>query len=138
MVPRGLNSTTLTVKAARPALEHLAPAQTVCNYVTLWFRNASSLLSEGDTNGTWQRFIVVAAPPGKNNEGGPSSAPANGPGANFLHSNPYPNTPGQGRPFECEAGAEVRISFEMVRGRAAWSFGGKPERAGEDRRLFRF
>ena len=51
----------------------------VCNYVTLWFRNISSLLSEGDRNGTWQRFIIVTTPQGPNNEGGPSSAPANGP-----------------------------------------------------------
>ena len=36
--------------------------QTICNYVTLWFRNVASLLSEGDSNGTWQRFIIVSAP----------------------------------------------------------------------------
>ena len=39
---------------------------------------------EGDTNGTWQRFIIVAAPQGPNNEGGPSSAPANGPNQRQL------------------------------------------------------
>ena len=56
-----------------PTLAYLAPAQTVCNYLTLFFRNISSLLSEGDRNGTWQRFIIVATPQGPNNEGGPSS-----------------------------------------------------------------
>ncbi len=43
--------------------------------MTLFFRNVSSHLSEGDSNGTWQRFIIIAAPSGPNNEGGPSSAP---------------------------------------------------------------
>ena len=41
--------------------------------MTLWFRNISSLLSVGDANGTWQRFIIIATPQGPNNEGGPSS-----------------------------------------------------------------
>ena len=60
---------------------------------SLWFRNVSSLLSEGDDNGTWQRFIIVATPQGPNNEGGPPRAPADGPTLeNHLHSNPYPNT----------------------------------------------
>ena len=67
--------------------------------MTLWFRNVSSLLSEGDSNGTWQRFIIVATPQGPNNEGGPSSAPANGPTEdNHLHTNPYPNTAAPGQP----------------------------------------
>ena len=30
-----------------PTLQHLAPAQLQCNYMTLWFRNVSSLLSRG-------------------------------------------------------------------------------------------
>ena len=34
--------------AATRRSQHLAPAQLQCNYVTLWFRNVSSLLSEGD------------------------------------------------------------------------------------------
>ena len=64
---------------AEPDAADLAPVQLQCNYVTLWFRNVSSLLSEGDKNGTWQRFIIVATPQGPNNEGGPASAPADGP-----------------------------------------------------------
>jgi hypothetical protein len=52
----------------------------------------------------------VITPPGPNNEGFPSSAPANGggtkPSANHLHSNPYPNTAAPGQPKECEAGNE--------------------------------
>ena len=73
LVPRGLQATNALVKSAAPTLDYLAPAQTVCNYVTLFFRNISSLLSEGDKNGTWQRFIIVATPLGPNSEGGPSS-----------------------------------------------------------------
>lgn len=107
LVRRGIQNTTELVTTLRPTLEYLAPAQTVCNYVTLWFRNIGSLLSEGDRNGTWQRFIIVTSPEGPNNEGGPSSAPANGPTeANHLHANPYPNTAAPGQPRECEAGNE--------------------------------
>ena len=59
-------------------------------------------------NGTWQRFIIVATPQGPNNEGGPSSAPADGPTLeNHLHTNPYPNTAAPGQPRECEAGNET-------------------------------
>src|SRR5439155_1386303 len=73
----------------------------------LWFRNIASHLSEGDKNGTWQRFIIVATPQGPNNEGGPSSAPANGPSElNHLHANPYPNTASPGQTKECESGNE--------------------------------
>jgi virulence factor Mce-like protein len=107
LVPRGIKSTTLAVQALKPPLDYLAPAQTVCNYVTLFFNNISSLLSEGDKNGTWQRFIIVTTPQGPNNEGGLASAPANGPTAdNHLHTNPYPHTAAPGQPRECEAGNE--------------------------------
>ena len=42
-----------------------------------------------------------------NNEGGPSSAPANGPTRiNHLHNNPYPNSAAPGQTRECEAGNE--------------------------------
>jgi len=100
----GLND---VVRTLNPTLQHLAPAQLQCNYISLWFRNVSSLLSEGDTNGTWQRFIIIATPQGPNNEGGPSSAPADGPTVdNHLHTNPYPNTASAGQPKECEAGNE--------------------------------
>ena len=65
---------------------------------TLWFRNVASLLSDGDANGTWQRFIIIATPQGPNNEGSPSrGARPNGPRtSNHLHTNPYPNTAAPG------------------------------------------
>jgi ABC-type transporter Mla subunit MlaD len=117
LVPRGIRATDQLVKSVDPVLDYLAPTQTVCNYVTLFFRNISSLLSEGDKNGTWQRFIIVTAPQGPNNEGGPSSAPANGPTVdNHLHTNPYPNTAAPGQPRECEAGNEPYLSGRNVTG----------------------
>ena len=107
VAPRGIKRLAETLETLNPTLQNLAPAQLQCNYVTLWFRNVSSLLSEGDVHGTWQRFIIIATPQGRNNEGGPSSAPANGPNSdNYLHSNPYPNTASPGQPKECEAGNE--------------------------------
>jgi hypothetical protein len=103
----------------------------VCNYGTLWFRNASSLLSDGDPNGTWQRFMVVAAPLdrgsedyGQNNEGMPSNAPANGPQtSNHLHLNMYPNTAAPGQEQECEAGNEPYARGQTVIGNVSGNQG---------------
>ena len=104
MVTLGINRLRQTAVALKPPLAFLAPAQTICNYPALWFRNVSSLLSDGDRNGTWQRFIIILTPQGPNNEGGPSSAPANGPSTdNHLHANAYPYTASPGQPKSCEA-----------------------------------
>ncbi len=116
VVPLGVKRLAETLETLNPTLQHLAPAQLSCNYITLWFRNVSSLLSEGDVHGTWQRFIIIATPQGENNEGLPSSAPANGPGANYLHSDPYPNTGAPGQPKECEAGNEPWLTNRKVIG----------------------
>jgi hypothetical protein len=117
VVPRGIRRLSSTARSLRPTLEFATPAQSVCNYVTLFFSNAASVLSEGDANGTWQRFIIVATPSGPNNEGLPSSKPADGPTeANHLHSNPYPNTASPGQPKECEAGNEVYLRGKTVIG----------------------
>jgi len=98
----------------RPTLRFLTPTQTTCNYATIFLRNVASLLSEGDANGNYQRFLVVAAPSdpltfelGPNNEAGPSAAPADGPERhNHLHVNPYPNAAAPGQTHECEGGNE--------------------------------
>jgi hypothetical protein len=127
LVREGIDQLTRISASLRPTLRFLTPAQTVCNYATLWFRNAASLLSDGDANGNWQRFMIVAAPsdsltepPGPNNEGGPSSAPADGPGrANHLHFNPYPNTAAPGQTRECEAGNERYTPGRTVIGNTA-------------------
>ncbi|MFL5853548.1 MAG: MlaD family protein [Solirubrobacteraceae bacterium] len=116
-VSLGLGDLTTTVQLLNPILKSLAPVQLTCNYITLWFRNVASLLSEGDSNGTWQRVIVVALPTGPDNEGGPSSAPANGPEtANHLHNNPYPNVGAPGEDNECEAGNEKYLAGQTVLG----------------------
>jgi virulence factor Mce-like protein len=123
LVPRGVHKLTETAASLKPTLRFLTPVQTTCNYATLWFRNISSLLSEGDANGTWQRFIIISAPLGPNNEGGPSSAPADGggptPEANHLHANPYPNTASPGQPKECEGGNEPYIVGKTIIGNSA-------------------
>jgi virulence factor Mce-like protein len=116
MVKLGVADLTRTAGILEPTLAYVTPAQAVCNYATLWFRNVSSLLSQGDKNGTTQRFMIIATPQGKNNEGGPSSAPANGPGNNYLHTNPYPNTAAPGQPRECEAGNEPWLTGRTVIG----------------------
>jgi ABC-type transporter Mla subunit MlaD len=106
-----------TAHTLNPTLAFLTPVQTTCNYLTLWFRNIASLLSQGDKNGTWQRFIIVNTPQGPNSESGPSSAPANGPTPdNFLHTNPYPNTASPGQTKECEAGNEDYLVGKQVIG----------------------
>jgi virulence factor Mce-like protein len=116
-VALGIDGLTDVVRTLNPTLQFLAPAQLQCNYVTLWFRNVSSLLSEGDKNGTWQRFIIIATPQGPNNEGAPSSAPADGPTVdNHLHANAYPNTASPGQPKECEAGNEPYARGKTVIG----------------------
>ena len=106
-VRQGIDQLTRLSSSLRPTLRFLTPVQTTCNYVTLFFRNAASVLSDGDSNGTWQRFVIIPTPEGPNNEGGPASAPADGPTRdNHLHTNPYPNTAAPGQTAECEAGNE--------------------------------
>jgi virulence factor Mce-like protein len=124
MARGGIQMLTRLSSSLKPTLRFLVPAQTVCNYATLWFRNAASLLSDGDPNGTWQRFMVVAAPTqrssnvfGPNNEGLPSNGLANGPQVeNHTHVNPYPNTAAPGQTQECEAGNETYARGQTVAG----------------------
>lgn len=118
-----------------PTLRFITPAQSVCNYGTLLLRNFASTLSIADDGlGSSQRFIVFDPPAGPNNQGSPSSAPANGPSdpanpGNFLHANPYPNTaaPGQ-QPRECEAGNEPYIAGRQVIGNVPGNQGTETER----------
>jgi virulence factor Mce-like protein len=130
----GIDQLTRLATSLKPTLNFLTPAQTTCNYATLWFRNAASLLADGDSRGTWQRFQVVSAPTdsaallankplaqvyGPNNEGEPSSAPADGPtDQNHLHFNPYPNIAAPGQTRECEAGNEDYVPAQTTIGNA--------------------
>jgi ABC-type transporter Mla subunit MlaD len=130
VVPIGVRDLIDTVEALDPTLAYLTPAQTVCNYIGLFMRNASFLAAEGDANGTWWRFIPIITPQGPNNETGPSSAPSNGGGPdlvnssrNFLHANMYPNTAGPGQPRECEAANEKFAPGRQVIGNPPGSQG---------------
>jgi virulence factor Mce-like protein len=118
-VREGLDDLDAFFGQAQPLLAHIGPAQSVCNYATLLFRNVANHLAFGDGAGTWQRFIPLDPPTGPNNEGSPSDGPANGGGeaANFLHANPYPNTASAGQsPRECESANETYIAGQQVIG----------------------
>jgi ABC-type transporter Mla subunit MlaD len=130
VVPIGLRDLVGTIDALDPTLAYLTPAQTVCNYVGLFMRNAAFLAAEGDAHGTWWRFVPVITPQGPNNETGPSSGPASGGGPNpvnstrnYLHANPYPNTASPGQTRECEAGNEKYLPGKTVIGNPAGSQG---------------
>ena len=114
LVPRGIQRLRDTAASLKPTVAFITPAQTQCNYVSLLLRNLASLNSEGDANGTFERFIIVASPQGRNNIGSPSSAPANGPGARQLPARqPVPQ---HRRP---RAGQGVRGRAGALRSRAA-------------------
>jgi virulence factor Mce-like protein len=117
-VRSGINELDALMEPLGELLRFVSPAQSVCNYGTILFENAASLLSEAYGNGaSGQRFIVFDVPEGPNHEGSPASAPANGPDeSNYLHANPYPNTASPGQSFECEAGNEDYIIGEQVIG----------------------
>ncbi len=117
----GLELLTDTNEVLAPAIKHIAPAQTTCNYLSLVFRNLADAFSESNGNGNWLGGIVFEAPDGPNAESAPSSAPANGPGArNHLHFNPYPRT---GQDGVCEAGNERYSGGKTVLGHAAQLWG---------------
>jgi len=113
----GLDLLIDTNRTLGPAIKFIAPAQTVCNYATIAFRNLANATEEGNGLGNWLNFISFEPPEGPNSEGVPASAPANGPGvSNHLHYNPYPNTASPGQPFECEAGNELYTKGQTVIG----------------------
>ena len=135
----GLVLLTETAQLIKPTVAYIKPAQTTCNYLTLFFRNLESALSESDQVGTMLDAQPLSLPGLNlngttllpNSEAGPASAPANGPPEpslsgltplqrnlvqdSFLHSNPYPST-GQGG--VCTAGNEKYIPGRQVIGTA--------------------
>jgi virulence factor Mce-like protein len=148
----GIEDLTHTLGLGNPLFAGLAPAQTNCNYVTLTFRNLASLLSESVGVGTLARAAPVLAPDGPNNEGLPSSGPANGPSVdhtptlggvpatpidnNHLHVNPYPNVGGPGQPLECEAGNETYTKGTAVTGNLPGNLGTKHEATKREEDLY--
>jgi ABC-type transporter Mla subunit MlaD len=125
-VAPGIARLTQTATTLQEPIHFIAPAQTTCNYLSLFFRNLQETFSEGDSIGTFLRFGILGLPQNPNSEAGPSSAPANGPTVNrlkeplrddsYLHSNPYPNTAAPGQPHECEAGNEKYLAGRQVIG----------------------
>jgi virulence factor Mce-like protein len=115
----GLRAITGATDELGPAMSHIAPAQTVCNYGSILAENLYGLFSDGNDLGSWQRFIVFDVPKGPNNEGSPAASFADGgsdDSRNFLHANPYPNTASPGQTRECEAGNEPYINGRAVIG----------------------
>jgi hypothetical protein len=126
----GIRDLGTTSRVLAPTVASLKPAQTVCNYVSLWFRNVASVISQGDANGTGQRFIIIATPQGPNNEGLFAASPASGAGSdnrNYLHSNPYPNVAAPGQIQECEAGNESFAAGKKVVGNVPGNQGRRTE-----------
>lgn len=116
-VRNGLTALNRTAGYLDTTLRFVTPAQTVCNYATLLFRNAAGFQSSGNSTGKWLRTITVIPPFGPNAQAGPASRPANGPGnANRLHYNPLPNTAAPGQVRECEAGNEPYLLGRKVIG----------------------
>jgi virulence factor Mce-like protein len=125
LVP-GIDRLTDTATILREPIHFVTPAQTTCNYLTLFFRNIQEVFSEGDSIGTFLRFGILGLPQNPNSEAGPSDKPADGPAVDrikeplredsFLHSNPYPNTAAPGQPHECEAGNEKYVPGKQVIG----------------------
>jgi virulence factor Mce-like protein len=85
---------TRSLQALLPALQQLVPAQTRCNYLGLYFHNAPSVISEGDANGNWFRFMPLQNTPDN---------PYHGKVSDNLHFDPYVDTGAGGH---CVAGNE--------------------------------
>ena len=121
-VKAGLNRLTLTASSLRSPLAFLTPVQSSCNYVTLFLRNTSSLLSDPVGNGTALRFVTVAIDDVVGGEGVPSQRLYTTSNTNFnnqhgpVHVNPYPNTDSPGQTPECAAGNEPFPATKAVIG----------------------
>lgn len=128
-VQQGLDRLTLTASSLRAPLAFLTPVQAPCNYVTLFLRNAASLLSESTTSGTSLRFSLVAIDDVLGGEANPSSqpytTPVSGQGTEHgpLHVDPYPNTDSPGELAECAAGNEPYSSAAADIGNPAGNVG---------------
>jgi ABC-type transporter Mla subunit MlaD len=125
-VQQGLDRLTLTASSLRAPLAFLTPVQTSCNYVTLFLRNISSLLSEHVSQGTFLRFVQVAITDLTGRESEPSSHVFTGPAGSAsgpLHVNPYPNTASPGQPQECAAGNEPYVAAHASLGNPPGNLG---------------
>jgi ABC-type transporter Mla subunit MlaD len=129
-VQQGLDRLTLTLSRLGPPLAFLTPAQTTCNYVTLFLRNGASLLSEHVSQGTLLRFVQIAIDNIPGAESGPSSKVYTGPAGGAsgpLHVNPYPYTAAPGQPAACAAGNEPYSAARAVLGNPSGHLSDKTE-----------
>jgi virulence factor Mce-like protein len=123
-VPLGIHGLRRTVEKLTPTVNHLAGAQTNCNYLGLLLYNVASIESDGaGSQGTWIRVLPVGLPGGANSETGPASGPADGttseavsPLANHLHANPYPLVGAKGQGGVCMAGNEAYVRGQTLVG----------------------
>jgi virulence factor Mce-like protein len=90
-----LERLTDVVRATVPTLRHFNPIQTKCDALGIWTRNVPSVVSEGDANGTWFRFVQIL----KLDESAPIAYPSDD-----LH---YYTIPDAGQHGSCEAGNET-------------------------------
>jgi virulence factor Mce-like protein len=97
-----VNELTTIVQTLAPALAFTNPYQTQCNYLGLWGRNVSSVVSEGDSLGTWMRTLTVLDP----QQILPSATPAAD-----VHVVPYPD---EGQRGGCEAGNEIFAAGQRI------------------------
>src|SRR5262249_12003307 len=119
-----LTRLTRTANLLNPIIAFATPVQTTCNYLSLFFRNIGSSLSESDTVGTFLRANPIVPPQWADSESGPPAARANGragdaaapPRDSSLHANPYPNTAAPGQPHQCSAGNETYTKGHQVFG----------------------
>jgi ABC-type transporter Mla subunit MlaD len=130
-VQQGLDRLTLTLSALGPPLAFLTPAQTTCNYVTLFLRNSQSVLSEHVSQGALLRFVQIAIDDVPGYESEPSSSAftgtSTGAASGPLHVDPYPNTASPGQTRECSAGNEP-YPQQAVLGNPAGNVGIKTEK----------
>jgi len=85
------------LRSLEPTLRHVAPSQTVCNYLGLWARNVPDIIGQGDRSGTWFSYYLMFKPDEILQS--PTTAPD-------LHVNPYPHTGQADAAGQCEAGNE--------------------------------
>ena len=126
-VMTGLELLTGLNKNLEPPLLFITPAQTVCSYASIAFKEVANSTSQGNKYGRWLNFISFGPPEGPNSESGQAAAPADGKGkaerANHLHYNPLPNTAAPGQVRGCEAGNEKYVPGKTVIGEAPEVFG---------------
>jgi hypothetical protein len=83
-------------------LKTVAPAQLACNTAGIWARNIASETTEGDSSGTWLRFIVMV-------NLAETLLTHSTPSAD-LHANPYPIE----NSSQCQAGNETYSGGQLI------------------------